>query len=78
MNVVHFGLCQRLQGFAAGAGGSDAIFRMLELLEVEISTCMRLLGINSFNELDNTFLTNDNSFGNLDVLSSFPLLSEGY
>jgi isopentenyl diphosphate isomerase/L-lactate dehydrogenase-like FMN-dependent dehydrogenase len=68
----------RLQGFAAGAGGSDAIFRMLELLEVEISTCMRLLGINSFNELDNTFLTNDNSFGNLDVLSSFPLLSEGY
>ena len=68
----------RLQGLAAGAGGAKAIFRMLELLELEISTCLRLLGVNSFKELNKSFLTNDNSFGNLDVLSSFPLLKEGY
>ena len=68
----------RLQGLAAGAGGAKAIFRMLELLELEISTCLRLLGVNSFKELNKSFLTNDNSFGTLDVLSSFPLLKEGY
>ena len=68
----------RLQGLAAGAGGSEAIFRMLELLELEISTCMRLLGIRSFKELNNSFLTTDNSFGSLNVLSTFPLLDEGY
>ena len=68
----------RLQGLAAGAGGSEAIFRMLELLELEISTCIRLLGIRSFKELNNSFLTTDNSFGSLNVLSTFPLLDEGY
>ena len=51
---------------------------MLELLELEISTCMRLLGIRSFKELNNSFLTTDNSFGSLNVLSTFPLLDEGY
>ena len=68
----------RLQGFAAAAGGSKAIVRMLELLEIEILTTLRLLGVNSFSQLDKSYLTKDSSFGSLNVLSSFPLIDEGY
>ena len=68
----------RLQGFAAAAGGSKAIVRMLELLEIEILTTLRLLGVNSFSQLDKSYLTKDSSFGSLNVLSPFPLIDEGY
>ena len=68
----------RLQGFAAAAGGSKAIVRMLELLELEISTALRLLGVNSIFDLDDTYLSKDNSFGKLSALSAFPLIDEGY
>ena len=68
----------RLQGFAAAAGGSKAIVRMLELLELEISTALRLLGVNSIFDLDDTYLSRDYSFGKLNALSAFPLIDEGY
>ncbi len=68
----------RLQGFAAAAGGSKAIVRMLELLELEISTALRLLGVNSIFDLDETYLSKDHPFGNLNALSAFPLIDEGY
>ena len=68
----------RLQGFAAAAGGSKAIVRMLELLELEISTALRLLGVNSIFDLDDTYLSKDYSFGRLSALSAFPLIDEGY
>ena len=68
----------RLQGFAAAAGGSKAIVRMLELLELEISTALRLLGVNSIFDLDDTYLSKDYSFGKLSALSAFPLIEEGY
>ena len=68
----------RLQGFAAAAGGSKAIVRMLELLELEISTTLRLLGVNSIFDLDDTYLSKDYSFGKLSALSAFPLIDEGY
>lgn len=68
----------RLQGFAAAAGGSKAIVRMLELLELEISTALRLLGVNSIFDLDDTYLSKDYSFGKLTALSAFPLIDEGY
>ena len=68
----------RLQGFAAAAGGSKAIVRMLELLELEISTALRLLGVNSIFDLDDTYLSKDYSFGKLSALSTFPLIDEGY
>ena len=68
----------RLQGFAAAAGGSKAIVRMLELLELEILTTTRLLGVNRLSDLDETYLGKDYSFGDSDVLSSFPLIGEGY
>ena len=54
------------------------IVRMLELLEIEISTTLRLLGVNSFSQLDKSYLTKDSSFGSLNVLSPFPLIDEGY
>ena len=68
----------RLQGFAAAAGGTKAIVRMLELLELEISTALRLLGVNSIFDLDDTYLSKDYSFGKLSALSAFPLIDEGY
>ncbi len=68
----------RLQGFAAAAGGSKAIVRMLELLELEISTALRLLGANSIFDLNETYLSKDYSFGKLNALSAFPLIDEGY
>ncbi len=68
----------RLQGFAAAAGGSKAIVRMLELLELEISTALRLLGVNSIFDLDKTYLSKDQTFGKLNALSPFPLIDEGY
>ncbi len=68
----------RLQGFAAAAGGSKAIVRMLELLELEILTALRLLGVNSIFDLDDTYLSKDYSFGKLSALSAFPLIDEGY
>ena len=68
----------RLQGLAAAAGGSKAIYRMLELLELEIKTCLRLLGVNDITDLNSDILTKDVSFGTLDALSAFPLINEGY
>ena len=68
----------RLQGLAAAAGGSKAIYRMLELLELEIITCLRLLGVNDITDLNSDILTKDDSFGTLDALSAFPLINEGY
>ena len=67
----------RLQGFAAAAWGAKAIFRMLELLETEILTGLRSLGLNSLSELDHTYLTKDYAFDS-NVLSAFPLIDEGY
>jgi glycolate oxidase len=68
----------RLQGFAAAAGGSNAIVRMLEILELEIITALRLLGVNSIFDLDETYISKDHSFGSLNALSAFPLIDEGY
>ena len=51
---------------------------MLELLELEISTALRLLGVNSIFDLDDTYLSKDYSFGKLSALSAFPLIDEGY
>ena len=64
--------------FAAAAGGANAILRMLELLETEILTGMRLLGLNSLSQLDHTYISKDYAFDTKDVLSAFPLSSEGY
>ncbi len=59
-------------------GGAKAIFRMLELLETEIYTGLRLLGLNSLSKLNHTYLSKDYAFDSKNVLSAFPLIDEGY
>ena len=68
----------RLQGLAAAAGGEDAIVRMLELLEQELTHCLMLLGVKSFAELDPSFVTKVAPIQNNWLDSAFPLLKEGY
>ena len=51
---------------------------MLEILETEILTGLRLLGLNSLSGLDNTYLSKDYAFDSKNVLSAFPLIEEGY
>ena len=70
--------CVGIGRLQAAAGGSKAIFRMLELLEIEILTGLRLLGLNSLSGLDNTYLSKDYAFDTKSVLSAFPLIDEGY
>ena len=48
------------------------------LLELEILTALRLLGVNSIFDLDERYLSKDHSFGKLNALSAFPLIDEGY
>ena len=68
----------RLQGLAAAAGGEDGIVRMLEILEVAVEICLRLLGVNKLIDLDRSFLRSCSSLTKPSVLSAFPLLEEGY
>ncbi|MGH7635011.1 MAG: alpha-hydroxy acid oxidase, partial [Gemmatimonadaceae bacterium] len=46
----------RLQGIALGAGGEDAVVRMIEIIEDEIQRAMALLGVARLSELSPRFL----------------------
>jgi isopentenyl diphosphate isomerase/L-lactate dehydrogenase-like FMN-dependent dehydrogenase len=64
----------RLQCWALAAGGEAGIVRMLELLEDEVQRCLGLLGVNSFAELDTSYLHAAAPTNSPDVFSAFPLL----
>src|SRR5882757_5622593 len=64
----------RLQCWALAAGGEAGIVRMLELLEDEVQRCMGLLGVNTFAELDKSYLHAATPTNAPDVFSAFPLL----
>ncbi len=64
----------RLQCWALAAGGEAGIVRMLELLEDEVQRCMGLLGVNSFAELDKSYLHAAAPTNPPSVFSAFPLL----
>jgi isopentenyl diphosphate isomerase/L-lactate dehydrogenase-like FMN-dependent dehydrogenase len=64
----------RLQALALAAAGETGLVRMLELLESEISTNMKLLGVNTYAELDGSFLQPAEPIGPAHALSAFPLL----
>jgi isopentenyl diphosphate isomerase/L-lactate dehydrogenase-like FMN-dependent dehydrogenase len=64
----------RLQCWALAAGGAAGIVRMLELLEDEVQRCMGLLGVNTFAELDKSYLHAAAATNPPDVFSAFPLL----
>lgn len=74
-NAVGLG---KLQGLALGAGAEAATVRMLELLEDEIRSCLGLLGITSYAELDRSYLTAATPLPRSGIHSAFPLLQEGY
>ena len=64
----------RLQCWALAAGGEAGIVRMLELLEDEVQRCMGLLGVNTFGELDKSYLHASATTNAPSVFSAFPLL----
>jgi len=68
----------RLQGLAGAAAGEEGIVRMLEILETEVISTLRLLGVTSFRELSPDFLHPATPVRDAGTLSAFPLLDEGY
>jgi len=74
-NAVGIG---RLQGIALGAGGEEAVVRMLEILKTEISQAMGLLGVAKIAELGPGHLSRAEPLARNWLNSAFPLLSEGY
>ena len=51
---------------------------MIDILQHEILVCMRLLGVNNFNDLNDNYIKKDISISNPSLTSSFPLIEEGY
>ena len=68
----------RLQGLALSANGRIGVTRMLELLEMEIRTCLGLLGVTRYAELDESYLHAVSPVESPGPLSAFPLMFEDY
>ncbi len=68
----------KLQGIALGAGGEDALVRVLEILRIEIRQAMGLLGVVKISELGPGHLAPAEPLACNWLESAFPLLSEGY
>ena len=68
----------RLQGLGISAAGQAGIVRALELLEIEIRTCLALLGVTGYADLDETYLHAAEPVARAHALSAFPLLEEDY
>jgi isopentenyl diphosphate isomerase/L-lactate dehydrogenase-like FMN-dependent dehydrogenase len=64
----------RMQCYALGCGGEAGIVRLLELLEDEVQRTLGLLGVNTFAELDRSYLHAAAPANAPHVLSAFPLL----
>jgi isopentenyl diphosphate isomerase/L-lactate dehydrogenase-like FMN-dependent dehydrogenase len=64
----------RLQCWALAAAGEAGVVRMLELLEDEVQRCLGLLGVNTFAELDRSYLHAATPTHPPHVFSAFPLL----
>jgi glycolate oxidase len=64
----------RMQCFALAAGGEAGVVRLLELLEDEVERSLGLLGVNTFAELDRSYLYAAAPANVPHVVSAFPLL----
>jgi glycolate oxidase len=64
----------KLQALALGAAGGPGVVRMLEILETELTTTMKLLGVNELRELDGTYLQPATPVTVPGTLSALPLL----
>ena len=74
-NAVGMG---RAQGIALGAGGEDAVVRMIEIVENEMRCAMALLGVTKLSELGPHCLTPAEPLARNWLESAFPLMREGY
>lgn len=68
----------RLACIAMAAGGREGVVRMLRILEHEITTCLGLLGVASWDELDASYLHRAVPVGQPGVLSALPFLDLDY
>jgi glycolate oxidase len=64
----------KLQALALGAAGEHGVLRMLEILETELVTTMKLLGASSVDVLDGTYLQPATPVTAPGALSALPLL----
>ena len=64
----------RLYGFGMAAAGRDGIYRVLELLQDEITRCMGLAGVNRLRELDPSYVRPAPPVRPPHVLSAFPYI----
>jgi glycolate oxidase len=64
----------KIQALALGADGERGVVRLLELLEVELTVNMKLLGLTSIADLDGTYLQPAAHVVPAGILSAFPLL----
>ena len=64
----------RVQCYALGAGGAEAIVRLLELIEDEVQRCLGLLGVTKLAELDRSYLHAAPAVTQPHVFSGFPLM----
>ena len=65
----------RMLGFGLAADGVAGVVRMLELLEDEVRTCLGLLGVTGFDQLDGGYIAADVPPDRPHVLSAFPLIA---
>ena len=65
----------RMQCIGVAAGGQAGLVRVLEILEEEIRICLGLLGVNTWAELDRSYLHPAPPVGAGDTLAAFPLLA---
>ncbi|MDP2640200.1 MAG: alpha-hydroxy acid oxidase [Betaproteobacteria bacterium] len=65
----------RMQCIGLAADGQAGLERMLEILEQEIRICLGLLGVNSWAELDQSYLHPAAAVGAGETLGAFPLLT---
>ena len=65
----------KIQGLGLGADGQAGVFRVLELLEIEMNTVMGLLGLDSLDKLSEDCLTPAQPVVAPGVLSAFPFLN---
>tara|TARA_R110002167_G_scaffold60368_6_gene170585 strand:+ start:927 stop:2015 length:1089 start_codon:yes stop_codon:yes gene_type:complete len=65
----------RMLGFGLAADGAAGVVRMLELMEDEVRTCLGLLGVTSFAELESSHIVAELPPDRPHVLSAFPLIA---
>ena len=65
----------RLYVYGLAAAGAEGIVRVMELLEEEVTECLGLLGLSSFERLDRSYLRTVEPVTEPHVHSAFPLLT---